>query len=104
MKILKKTLSDDTLGSGEMNNFFFQNAAKTLNINENSYIVDSSSSISAAVDKTINADKSHPGILLIKKKKEENVDHFSLKEVSVSELEKQLGKLNSNKATTLVIY
>ena len=66
--------------------------------------MDSSSSISDAVDKTINAYKSHPGILLIKKKKKENVDHFSLKEVSVSELEKQLRNLNSNKATTLVIY
>ena len=66
--------------------------------------MDSNSSISDAVDKTINAYKSHPGILLIKKKKKENVGHCSLKEVSVSELEKQLRNLNSNKATTLVIY
>ena len=59
-------LSDDTLGSEELNNFF-QNATKTLNINENSYFAYSSSSITDAIDKTINAYKSHPSILLIKK-------------------------------------
>ena len=49
----KNILSDDTLVSEELNNFF-QNAIKTLNINENSYIVDSSSSITDPVDKAIN--------------------------------------------------
>ena len=35
------------------------------------------------------------------KQKLENVDHFSFKEVSISEIEKELRELNSNKATTL---
>ena len=70
----KNILSDDTLVSEELNNFF-QNAIKTLNINENSYIVDSSSSITDPVDKTITTCKNHPSILLIKQKLE-NVDHF----------------------------
>ena len=34
------------------------------------------------------------------KQKLENVDHFSFKEVSISETEKQLRELNSNKTTT----
>ena len=63
----KNILSDDTLVSEELNNFF-QNAIKTLNINENSYIVDSSSSITDPVDKAINTYKNHPSILLIKQK------------------------------------
>ena len=46
-------LSDDTLVSEELT-IFFQNATKTLNINENSYIVDSSFNITDPVDKTIN--------------------------------------------------
>ena len=72
-------LSDDTLVSEELNNFF-QNATKTLNINQNTYIVDSSSSITDPVDNAINTCKNHPSILLIKHKLE-NVDHFSFKEV-----------------------
>ena len=78
---------------------FFSKCNKTLNINENSYIIDSSSSITDPVDKAINTYKNHPSILLIKQKLE-NVDHFSIKEVSISETEKELKELNSNKATT----
>ena len=92
----KNILSDDTLVSEELNNFF-QNAIKTLNINENSYIVDSSSSITDPVDKAINTYKNHPSILLIKQKLE-NVDRFSFKDVSVSEIEEELRELNSHKA------
>ena len=58
-------LSDDTLVSEELTNFF-QNATKTLNINENSYIVDSSFNITDPADKTINTYKTSPSILLIK--------------------------------------
>ena len=61
----KNNLSDDTLVSEELNNFF-QNAIKTLNINENSYIADSSYSITDPVDKAINTYKNLPSILLIK--------------------------------------
>ena len=62
-------LSDDTLVSEKPNNFF-QNATKTLSINENLYIVDSSSSITDIVDKAIikTIIKTIPSILLIKKK------------------------------------
>ena len=62
----KNILSEDTLVSEELNNFF-QNAT-TLNINENSYIVGSSSSITDPAEKAINTSKNHPRILLIKQK------------------------------------
>ena len=83
---------------GELNNFCL-NATKTLNISENFYIVDSSSSITDPVDKAINTYKNHPSILLIKQKLE-NVDHFLFKEVSISEIEKELRELNSKSATS----
>ena len=92
----KNILSDETLVSEEQK-VFFENATKTLNINENSYIVDSSSSITDPVDKAINTYKNHPSILLIKQKLE-NVDRFSFKDVSVSEIEEELRELNSDKA------
>ena len=81
----KNILSDDTLVSEELKKFF-QNAIKTLNINENSYIVDSSSSITNPVDEA------------------KNVGHFSFKEASISETEKELRELNSNEGPRLVIY
>ena len=96
--IVKRTSYLMTFVSQQLNNFF-QNATKTLNINENSYIVDLGSSITDPVDKTINTYKNHPSILLIKLKLE-NEDHFSFKEVCISEIEKEFRELSSNKATT----
>ena len=81
-------LTDDTLVSEELNNFF-QNATKVLNINENS----------DTVDKAINTYKNHPSILLIIQKLE-NVDNFTFEEFSISETEKELRKPNFNKTTT----
>ena len=78
---------------------FFKNPTKTLNINENSYIVDSVSSIIGPVDQAINTYKNHDSILITKQKLE-NVHHFSFKEASISEIEKELGEINSNKVTT----
>ena len=80
-------------------NIFFQNATKALNINDNSYLIDSSSSITDRIDK-VNTYKSHHSILLIKQKLE-NADHFSFKEVSISETEKEMRELNSTKATII---
>ena len=61
------------------------------------YIVDSSSSITDPVNMAINTYENHPSILLMKQKLE-NVDHFSFKEVSITEIEKELRELNPNKA------
>ena len=81
-------ISDDTLVSEQLNNFFFKNATKTVNINEHWYIVDSSSSITDPVDKAVKTHKNNSTILLIKQKLE-NMGHFSFKEVSISEIEKE---------------
>ena len=77
----------------------FENATKTLSINKNSYIVDSSCSITDPVDKAINTYKNHSSIFLIKQKLE-NEDHFSFKEVSIGGIAKELSELNSIKAIT----
>ena len=82
----ENTLSDDALVSEKLNNFF-ENVTKTLNINKNSYIVDSNSSITDPLDKTANTYKNHSSILLIKQKLE-NLDHFLFKSVSLIEIEK----------------
>ena len=59
-------ISDVTLVSEKLK-IFFQNATKTLNINVNSYIEDSSSNINDPVVKAINTYKIHDIILLIRK-------------------------------------
>ena len=90
---------DDTLVSKELN-IVFQNAGKTLNINENSHIVHYCSGIIDPADKAINTYKSHHNILLMKQKLE-NMDLFSFKEASKIENEKEFRELISNKATML---
>ena len=56
----------DTLVSEQLNNLF-QNATKSLNINENSSIVYSSFSTADPVDKAINTYKNNRSIVLINK-------------------------------------
>ena len=70
-------ISGGFLVSKELNNVF-QNAARTLNVNENLYIIDSSSSVAHPEYNGVNIRKSHPGIFLLKQKLE-NVDYFSFK-------------------------
>ena len=69
-------ISDDTLVSEEQNNFFLKNATKTLNINENWYIVHSSSSITDPVDKAVKTYKNLSTILLMKQKLENASKRF----------------------------
>ena len=77
---------------------FFKNATKTLNINENWYIVHSSTSITDPVDKAVKIYKKHSTILLMKQALE-NLGHFSFQEVSISETEKKFREPNSYKMT-----
>ena len=70
-------ISGGFLVSKELNNVF-QNSARTLNVNENLYIIDSSSSVAHPEYNGVNIRKSHPGIFLLKQKLE-NVDYFSFK-------------------------
>ena len=58
-------ISDDKLVSEELNNFF-QNATKTLNIIENSYLTKNANEVLDSVDKAVFKYKNHPSILTIK--------------------------------------
>ena len=93
----KTVISDDRLISEELNQFF-KNATKAFNIRENSYLIDKSE-LSGPVNKAISKYKNHPSILLIKDKIR-NPASFFLKEVPLSDIEKELRNLNTKKAST----
>ena len=91
---------DDSKIAEEMNNFF-KNTVSTLDIKENSFIINHyNSHITDSVEKAIEKYKFHPSILLIKKKTECVADSFDFVSVSVDEVEKVIKRLNPNKATT----
>ena len=80
-------------------NTFFKNAVSTLDINENSYIVNNeSSTILDPVEKAIKKYEIHPSILLIKNKIG-NEKSFKFEAISVSDIEKEIKTLNPEKAT-----
>ena len=83
-----------------MNNFF-KNAVSTLDIKENSFIINHDNShITDPVEKAIEKYKFHPSILLIKEKTKSVAASFDFVSVSVDEVEKEIKRLNPNKATT----
>ena len=57
-------MSEEHLVSEELKNIF-ENAIKSLQINENSYIIDEQSDITNATIKAINKHMHHPSILLL---------------------------------------
>ena len=57
-----KIICEDSLVS----NFFFKNATKNLDINENSYIKDETKEYTDTVEKVFSKYSNHPSILLIK--------------------------------------
>ena len=80
-------------------NTFFKNAVSTLDINENSYIVNNeSSTILDPMEKAIKKYEVHPSILLIKNKIG-NEKSFKFEAISVSDIEKEIKTLNPEKAT-----
>ena len=92
---IKPFISEDSLVSEEIN-FFFQNATKNLDINENSYIKDETNEYTDTVEKAIYKYANHPSILLIKNNIR-GATPFLFKEAS---LEKEILHLNSKKAGT----
>ena len=80
--------------SEELSNFF-ENAIRSLEINENSYIVHTDSNEVNSVEKAIN----HPSGLLIKSTLK-NIPSFSFNELALSEIERELNLINPRKATT----
>ena len=74
-------------------NKFFENAARGLEINKNSYIIDT--------DRPINKYRNHASILLIKSRLK-NIPSFLFNKVGLSEIERELNLINPRKATTLI--
>ena len=94
-----KLLQDDNEVAEELNNFF-KEAVSTLDVNENSYIINPDSiNISDPIEKAISKYKFHPSILLINDKIL-NQDKFSFKAISKLGMEKQVKLINPKKATT----
>ena len=77
---------EEHLVSEEINKFF-ENARKTLQINENSYIIETDSNEINSVKKTINKYSNHPSVLLIKSRLK-NTQSFSFNELGLSEIER----------------
>ena len=92
---IKPFISEDSLVSEEIN-FFFQNATKNLDINENSYIKDETNEYTDTVEKAIYKYANHPSILLIKNNIR-GATSFLFKETSLEDIEKEILHLNPKK-------
>ena len=89
-------ISDDKLVSEELNNFF-QNATKTLNIIDNSYLMNNTNEVLDPVDKAVfqvYIYKKHPTILTIKNSLGATT-LFLFNKVSLSDIEEELSNLNA---------
>ena len=94
-----KLLQDDSKVAEELNNFF-KEAISTLDVNENSFIINPDSiNISDPIEKAISKYKFHPSILLINDKIV-NQDKFSFKPISKSDIDKEVQLINPKKAST----
>ena len=93
-----KLLQDDSEVAEELNNFF-KEAVSTLDVNENSYIINPDSiNISDPIEKAISKHKFHPSILLLKDKIV-NQDKFSFKPISQLHMQNEFQLINSKKPT-----
>ena len=91
-------IPDDNMVSEELNNFF-QNATKTLNVIENSYLTNNANEVLDPVDKAVFKYKNHPSILTIKNSLGATTT-FLFNEVSLSDIDKELSNLNTKKRST----
>ena len=91
-------ISYDKLVSEELNNFF-QNATKTFNIIENSYLTNNANEVLDLVDKAVFKYQNHPSILTIK-----NSLHvtkpFLFNEVSLADIKEELSNLSAKNSST----
>ena len=94
-----KVLQDDSEVAEELNNFF-KEAVSTLDVNENSYIINLDTiNTSDPIEKAISKYKFHPSILLIKDKIV-NQEKFSFKPISKLDIQNEVQLINPKKATT----
>ena len=93
-----KLLQDDSEVAEELNNFF-KEAVSTVDVNENSYIINPDSiNISDPIVKAIREYKFHPSILLINERIV-NQDKFSFKPISKLDIDKEVELINPKKAS-----
>ena len=91
-------LSEDVEVAKTLNSFF-ENAVKTLDISENTPLLNiSSEKIDDPIDRLLEKFASHPSILKIRKMVTD--EHFSFSEVDLVDVEKELLQLNAKKAHT----
>ena len=92
-------LQDDSEVAEETNNFFKEDVP-TLDVNENSFIINPNSIIiSYPTEKAISKYKFHPSILLINDKIV-NQNKFSFKLISKLDIDKEVHLINPKKAST----
>ena len=96
MLTIKKTLSSTNIW---FQRNCFENPTRRLEINENSYIIDTDSNEINSVEKSINKYRKHPSVLLTKSRLK-NIPSFSFNEVGLSEIERELNLINPRNATT----
>ena len=94
----ENTSFEDHLVSEELNKFF-ENATRGLEVNENSYIIDTDSNEINSVEKAINKYRNHPSVLLINRTLK-NIPSFSFNKVGLSEIEREQNLINPRKVTT----
>ena len=94
--------NDDKIA--ETLNTFFKNALSSLDINENSYIVNNeSNTVLDPVERAIKNYEIHPSILLVKNKIG-NEKFFKFEAISVSDIEKEIKTISPKKVTLSEIF
>ena len=94
----ESTIYEVRLVSGELNKFF-ENPTRGVEINENSYVIDTDGNEIKSVEKAINKYSKHLSALLIKSRLK-NISSFSFNQVGLSEIERELNLINPRKAHT----
>ena len=79
-------------------NNYFANAVKSLDINENRYLLTENKNIDDPIDAAIKKFALHPSILKIKEKVK--CDRFAFNDVTSQEIEQELRNLDTKKSTT----
>ena len=101
IKLVEKDeiLQDDKKIAEELNTFF-KNAVSTLDINENSSIINQNfQNFDDPVDRAIEMYKYHPSIILINQKIG-NQNKFSFEPVALSDVVKEINDINPNKSSS----
>ena len=94
-----EVLQEDKKIAEELNTFF-KNAVFSLDIHENSSIINQNfQNIDDPVDRAIEMYKYHPSIILINNKVD-NQNTFSFEPVALSDIVKEIKDINPNKSST----